>query len=212
MPAQLDDLAHRLAGDDARARRAGISEPGDEQNTPSTWCGIVFSSRQTRISCLLAVLDRLLDRASALPWPCRSRCRRAVAIADDGQRTERETPTALDHRRRAVDGDDVVLDVERPAPRRSGPWGSFLALVPSLSELQARFARGVGQRLHATMVLVGAAIERDLGRRRHPWHAPPAVRRPSRPRRTCCMPCSSGAQFLVERRRCRERPALERRR
>ena len=124
---------------------------------------------------LLGRLDALADRLRNFLGLARTVADHALAgIADDHQRGERHVLAALDHLGDAIDRDHLVLQVEPvrvelflhhchmlsiflAAPQLPAPARPKLNL-----EFQSSFAGCVGQRLHAAVIQIAAAIEDHL--------------------------------------------------
>ena len=150
---------------------AGFSMTEPAPKCPSTWCGMVVSVRLTPMQVLLGGFDSLanglrnfLRLAGTVADDAFTR------IADDDERGEGHVLTALDDLGDAIDGDDLILEVEPvrvellldchgyPLCFPGSPWASASGNL----ELEPGFAGGLGESLDAAVVKIAATIENDL--------------------------------------------------
>ena len=138
---------------------AGLSSTWPAPKWPTTACGIVVPAERHADHVLLRHLDALLDGRRHFLGLAEPKPTTPVAVADDDQRAEAEVLAALDDLGDAVDVDDLVLELELRS-RRSARSLTF-ASCRCLLELQAGFARRVGEALDAAVIEVAAAVEDD---------------------------------------------------
>ena len=132
----------------------------------------------------LGPLGRLADRLRHLARLAGAVADAALLVAHHDQCGEGETPTALHHLGDAVDGDQLVDQSSSPSRSRSRPdppaaVSRFTCHVSCSSERQPALASGIGQRLDAAVIQIGATIEHDLFHARREAVPPPACRPPS---------------------------------
>ena len=108
----------------------------------------------------LGLLRRLADRLRHLTRLAGAVADPAAAVTDDHQRGKAEPATSLHHLGHAIDADQL-LDEFALFARALVPRPSRHS-VSVLLELEPALAGGIGQRLDAAVVDVGAAVEHDL--------------------------------------------------
>jgi hypothetical protein len=122
----LHDLAHRAAGNYARAFRCGLQQNLRRAVTPKD---LVRNRRTSKIELdqiLFCLLDALLDRHRHFTSFAHAESRVTMMIADNHERRKAQVLAAFDHFGDAIDGDDVVLqirriDFEQPPHRETVP-------------------------------------------------------------------------------------------
>ncbi len=110
-PRHLHHLAHRAAGDDARAFRSRLEQ---HLRRAVASQNLVRNRRALQVQLdqiLFCLLDTLLDGHGHFARLAHAESRMAVAVADDYQRGETQILAALDDFGDAVDGDHVVLQL-----------------------------------------------------------------------------------------------------
>ena len=138
-------------------RGAGFISTRPAPNAPMTSWGMVVPFRETWIKIFLGVLNPLADRVRNLGGLANAEADGAVAVADDDQRGKFEDTAALNRFGYAVNGNDLLLQVQSTI-------ASIRAkCIPSSLELQAAFAGALRQLFDAAVINIAAAVENDLG-------------------------------------------------
>ena len=135
---------------------AGLSSTVLAPNCWVTSCGMVVPTIGTLIRCFFASSTPLRMASGTSPALPRPDADMAGAVADDDDRAEAEAAAALDDFGDAVDLDDALFE-RQPGGIDPGQWFLLVQL-----EVEAGFARGVGQRADAAVVAEAGAIEDDL--------------------------------------------------
>src|SRR5438552_3424582 len=165
----VEHRAHRSAGDDAGALRGGLHEYPGRAMPPL--------HRMVQGSALQAHLDhppprllhRLLHRDRHFLGFSLAHADATIAVADHRQRGERKNPSTLHDLGDAVDADHLLAQAVAaivlllPAallPAHRLCHSRSCSLLEAL-ELQAALTGGLGQRLHAAVILESRPVERD---------------------------------------------------
>src|SRR5258708_11507707 len=125
--------------------------------------GMVVPTRGTVIMCFLASstpLRMASGTSQALPSPAPTRPCPSPTTTSALKEKRRPPLTTLATRLRETIFSWNSLPRSSPPPRRSR---SRSMRIPIVLELQSGLAGGVGQRLHAAMVQIAAAVEDDAG-------------------------------------------------
>src|SRR3954454_6272638 len=160
---QLEHGAHAAARDHARPLARRPQQHARRVGAPENLVRDRRTVLRHREEVLLRVLDGLRDRKRHLAGLAVADADAIDFVADHDEGREREAPAALDDLRNAVDLDHALLEL-----------AAFLALdhlaldgcefrTGAHLDLQASFARRIGQRLDASVVEVAASVE-DRGR------------------------------------------------
>ena len=117
----------------------------------------------------LGGVGRLADRLRHLARLAVAEAGAALLVADDHQRGEGKAPAALHHLGHAVDVDQLVdelavaLFAATAFAVSPGLSSGFMCHVQLIRlEVEAAFARGVGQRFDAPVIEIAAAVEHDV--------------------------------------------------
>src|SRR5690606_25852789 len=162
----LEDGADAAAGDDARPRRGRLQQH-DAGVLPALHRvgdrAVLGDGHADHV--LLRVLGPLRDGVGHLVRLPEAVADGAVPVADDDDGVEGEAPAALDDLRDAVDGHEALDEVRLLARLSAAAPGAVLlghewGRVARL-ELEAAFARALGERADVAVVAVPAAVEHD---------------------------------------------------
>src|SRR5579884_3759043 len=152
-PGQLEDGAHRAAGDDAGPRRGGLEHDvaGADLHVHLVRDRLLDHRHGDQV--FAGLLDALADRLGHFTGLADREPDAPLLVADDDQRAEREALSALHDLRDAVDADDRLFEALVVA----------IATATKLHglKLQTRFARRLGERRDATVILVARGVEHD---------------------------------------------------
>src|SRR5437867_1387860 len=167
---RLEDRPHRAAGDDARAGDCGLQEHPAGAEVTGDLAGDRRILQRHEDQVLLGVLHRLADRLGHLVGLAEADPDVSAAVADDDERREREPADTLHDLGHAVDGHHAVVQLEHA--RIDLRFCHYFSLWrrglrppldspanPRSLKHQAAGARRIGERLHASVIHVAAAIE-----------------------------------------------------
>src|SRR3990170_6848003 len=167
----LEHRAHRAAGDDAGAgrRRAQIDPAGAVAPDHVVVQRAALAQGHAH-EVALGGVGGLADRLRHLARLAMAEADATLLVADDHERGEAEAAAAFDHLGDAIDVDELVDELAVPLVPLAGPfaftWCTCHRLVPVRAapslEFQSALARGVRERLDATVKMIAAAVEHHL--------------------------------------------------